>query len=135
MKKKVLIGVLSAVMLIGSATVALGATDTTKLTDLHNQMFSIKAQIIDQQVLDGTLTQEQADAIKQNIELHKQSIEDGTFTPGQGMLEGGMLTNMQGLKGRGMLRGVIHRQGMLTEGTQRQGMMTRGMQGQFNVQN
>ena len=97
MKKKLAIGVLGVALLVGGATTAFGATDQTKLNevkDLYKQMFTIQKQIVDKEVEAGALTQDQATAIKSNIDqrqqYHDQAIDNGQIVgPGMGMGPGG----------------------------------------------
>ena len=94
MKKKLAAGVLSVVLLVGGTTVALGATDSTKLEEikaLTQQMFGIQKQIVDKEVEAGLVTQEQADAMKKSIDQRQQysdqAIANGQV-PGLGMGKG-----------------------------------------------
>lgn len=92
MKKKLAAGLLSAALLVGGATAAFAATDTSKLSeikDLYQQMFSIQKQIADKEAENGLITAEQAkimkDAIDQRAKLQEQAIDNGqAFGPGGG---------------------------------------------------
>lgn len=93
MKKKLAVGLLSAALLVGGATAALGATDSSTLNDLKSltqQMFSTHQQIIDKEVKAGLITQQQGDAMKQFAEQREQAREQAlasgqVFSPGMGM--------------------------------------------------
>lgn len=93
MKKKLAIGVLSAVLLVGGATVAFGAdaVDATKLAEIKSltqQMFGIQQQIVDKQFEVGSLTQEQADKAKAFItkrQQHSNEVLESGKVPGIGM--------------------------------------------------
>ncbi|AGA67925.1 Protein of unknown function (DUF2680) [Desulfitobacterium dichloroeliminans LMG P-21439] len=81
MKKKIVVGVLSAAMLLGGAAVAWGAeaVDSTKLAEikaLTQEMFSIHQQIVDKEVEAGLLTQEQGDKMKEFMEERQQRSEE-----------------------------------------------------------
>ncbi|MCO1602239.1 DUF2680 domain-containing protein [Desulfosporosinus nitroreducens] len=90
MKKKLVVGVLSAALLIGGATAAFGATDSAKLDEIKSltqQMFGIQKQIVDKEVEAGLRTAEQADKMKQFIddrqEANEKALADGkVFGPG-----------------------------------------------------
>lgn len=80
MKKKLAVGVLSAVLLVGGATAVFGAdaVDSAKLDEIKNltkQMFGIQQQIVDKELEAGLITQEQADAAKNAIENRQQQSE------------------------------------------------------------
>ncbi len=67
MKKKLAAGVLSIVLLVGGATAAIAATDSSKLDEIKSltqQMLGINKQIVDKEVGAGLITQQQADAMK-----------------------------------------------------------------------
>lgn len=93
LKRKLAVGVLSAVLLVGGASVALGADaiDSTKLAEiktLTQQMFGIQQQIVDKEVGAGLLTQEQADKAKQSINQRQQHSDQALANgkvPGMGM--------------------------------------------------
>lgn len=93
MKRKLAIGVLSAVLLAGGATAAFGADaiDSTKLAEIKSltqQMFGIQQQIVDKEVEAGLLTQEQADKAKESINKRQQHSEEALTNgkvPGMGM--------------------------------------------------
>lgn len=93
MKRKLAVGVLSAVLLVGGATVAFGADaiDSTKLAEIKSltqQMFGIQQQIVDKEVEAGLLTQEQADKAKEFIDKRQQHSEEALQNgkvPGMGM--------------------------------------------------
>ena len=93
MKRKLAIGVLSAVLLAGGATAAFGADaiDSTKLAEIKSltqQMFGIQQQIVDKEVEAGLLTQEQADKAKESINNRQKHSEDALTkgkVPGMGM--------------------------------------------------
>ena len=90
MKKKLAAGVLSAVLLVGGATAAFGATDPDKLAEiktLTQQMFGIQKQIVDKEVEAGLRTSEQADTMKKFIDQRQQATEQAitngkVFGPG-----------------------------------------------------
>lgn len=92
MKKKLVVGVLSAVLLAGGATAAFGATDSAKLDEIKSltqQMFGIQKQIVDKEVEAGLRTTEQADAIKKFIDkrqaANEQALANGkVLGPGSG---------------------------------------------------
>ncbi|WP_088225648.1 DUF2680 domain-containing protein [Desulfosporosinus sp. FKB] len=101
MKKKLAIGVLSVVLLVGGATAAFAATDSSKLDEIKSltqQVFGIQKQIADKEVEAGIITQAQADAMKSSIDLRQQystqAIASGqVFGPGMGRMRGGMMYN------------------------------------------
>ena len=102
MKKKLAVGILSATLLVGGATAALGATDPSKLADIKSltqQMFGIHQQIIDKEVEAGLITQQQGDSIKQFATQREQAAEQAlangqVFGPGMGMrMRGGWFNN------------------------------------------
>lgn len=92
MKKGLIVGVLSAALLVGGATAAFGATDSVKLDEikgLTQQMFGIQKQIVDKEVEAGLRTAEQADKVKEFIDkqrqAHEQALENGeAFGHGMG---------------------------------------------------
>jgi len=70
--------ILALAMLVVGAVPAFGAVDQGKLKEiktLHQEMYSIKAQIIDKQVEAGILDQTKADKIKNAMKEHQQRIE------------------------------------------------------------
>lgn len=93
MKKKFAAGALSAVLLVGGATAAFGATDPDKLAEiktLTQQMFGIQKQIVDKEAEAGLLTSQQADTKKKFIDQRQQSSDEGlangkVFGLGKGM--------------------------------------------------
>lgn len=97
MKKKIAVGVLSAVMLLGGTAAVLGAdaVDSTKLAEIKSltqEMFGIQQKIVDKEVEAGLITQEQGDRAKEFIaERQQRSEEDlangkiGGFGMGKGM--------------------------------------------------
>lgn len=103
MKKRLIVGVLSAVLLVGGATTTFGATDSVKLDEiklLTQQMFGIQKQIVDKEVEAGLRTAEQADAMKGFIDKRQQASEqalaDGKlFGPGMGGKGMGMCDNLK----------------------------------------
>lgn len=102
MKKRLIVGVLSAVLLVGGATTTFGATDSVKLDEikaLTQQIFGIQKQIVDKEVEAGLRTAEQADAMKGFIDKRQQASEqaltDGkVFGPGIGGKGMGMRDNL-----------------------------------------
>ena len=98
MKKKLAVGILSAVLLVGGATAALGATDSAKLDEIKSltqQMFGIQKQIVDKQVEAGLRTAEQADTMKKFIDERQQASE-------QALAEGKVLGPCIGGNGMGI---------------------------------
>ncbi|AET69397.1 Protein of unknown function (DUF2680) [Desulfosporosinus orientis DSM 765] len=101
MKKKLAVGVLSAVLLAGGTTAVFGATDTSKLDEIKSltqQMFSIQKQIIDKEVDAGLRTAEQADIMKKSIDKRQEAsdkalAEGKVFGPGMGGKDLRMLDN------------------------------------------
>lgn len=91
MKKKIAAGVLSAVLLVGGAAAAIGATDSAKLDEIKSltqQIFGIQKQIVDKEVEAGLVTQVQADAIKKSIDQRQQHTDQELANgqvPGLGM--------------------------------------------------
>jgi hypothetical protein len=91
MKKKLVAGMLTTVLLVGGATAALAATDSAKLDaikSLTQQLFGIQKQIADKEVEAGLITQQQADAIKSSIDLRQKSSDQAIVNgqvPGLGM--------------------------------------------------
>lgn len=94
MKKKLAVGVLSAVLLAGGATAAFGATDTAKLDEIKSltqQMFGIQKQIIDKEVEAGLRTADQADIIKKGIDKRQEASDKALAegkVPGSGICGG-----------------------------------------------
>lgn len=78
--------------MVGGATVAFGATDPDKLSEiktLTQQMFGLQKQIVDKEVEAGLRTSEQADTMKKFIDQRQQSsdqalAEGKVFSPGMG---------------------------------------------------
>jgi len=95
MKRKVAIGVLSAVLLVGGAAAAFGAADSAKLDEIKSltkQMFGIQKQIVDKEVEAGLVTQQQADAMKKAIDQRQQKSDEAITNgkvPGLGKGMGG----------------------------------------------
>jgi len=78
MKKKLAVGFLSAVLLVGGATAAFGATDSAKLDEIKSltqQMFGIQKQIVDKEVEAGLRTTEQADTMKKFIDKRQEASD------------------------------------------------------------
>ncbi|EHQ91239.1 DUF2680 domain-containing protein [Desulfosporosinus youngiae] len=70
--------ILALAMLVVGAVPALGAVDQGKLKEiktLHQQMYTIKAQIIDKEVEAGILDQTKAEKIKEAMQKRQQKIE------------------------------------------------------------
>ncbi|SDH23776.1 DUF2680 domain-containing protein [Desulfosporosinus hippei] len=92
MKKKLVVGVLSAVLLAGGATAAFGATDSAKLDEIKSltqQMFGIQKQIVDKEVEAGLRTAEQAETMKEFIDKRQEASDNAlaegkVFGPGMG---------------------------------------------------
>jgi len=100
MKKKLAVGVLSVVLLVGGATAALGATDAAKLSEIKNltqQMFGIHKQIVDKEAEAGLITQQQADTMKKAIDQRQQNAEQA-LTNGQAVVPGLGMGMRGGLK-------------------------------------
>jgi len=103
MRKKLVVGVLSAVLLVGGATSVFGASDSAKLDEimsLTQEMFGIQKQIVDKEVEAGLRTAEQADTMKKFIDerqlAREQAIADGkVFSPGMGGKGMGMRDNFK----------------------------------------
>ena len=103
MKKKLAVGVLSVVLLVGGATAAFAAIDSSKLDEIKSltkQMLGIQKQIADKEVEAGLITQAQADAMKSSIDLHQQYSEQAiangqVFGPGMGRRGGATFNNGQ----------------------------------------
>lgn len=93
MKKRLAAGILTAALLAGGATAALGATDPDKLSEikgLYQQMFNLQKQIADKEAEAGMITSDQAASIKSNIDLKSQYNSQA--------LDSGVVPNM-GLRG------------------------------------
>jgi len=92
MKKKLAVGILSAVLLVGGATATFAATDSAKLDEIKSltqQMFGIQKQIVDKEVEAGLRTAEQAETMKKYLDerqdMHEQAISEGkVLGPGMG---------------------------------------------------
>ncbi len=89
MKKRLAVGVLSAVLLVGGATAVFAATDSTKLAEiktLTQQMFSIQKQIVGKEVEAGLRTADQGEAMNKAIDQRQQAadqaIDNGKVFPG-----------------------------------------------------
>jgi len=70
--------ILALAMLVVGTVPALGAVDQGKLKEiksLHQQMYTIKAQIIDKEVEAGILDQTKAEKIKNAMQERQQKIE------------------------------------------------------------
>lgn len=96
MKKNIIIGALSALLVIGGAAAAFAAVDSSKLDEIKNltgQMFGIQKQIVDKQAEAGMLTQDQADKIKKAIDQRQQKSDEAITNgkvPGVGFGKGKM---------------------------------------------
>lgn len=93
MKKRFAAGILTAALLVGGATAALGATEPDKLSEikgLYQQMFNLQKEIADKEAAAGMITPDQAAGIKNNIGLKSQSNSQA--------LDNGIVPNM-GLRG------------------------------------
>ncbi|MHB8077191.1 DUF2680 domain-containing protein [Desulfosporosinus fructosivorans] len=103
MKKKLAVGVLSVVLLVGGSTAAIAATDSSKLDEIKSltqQMLGIQKQIADKEVEAGIITQVQADAMKSSIDLRQQYSEQAiangqVFGPSMGKRGGATFNNGQ----------------------------------------
>lgn len=92
MKKRLAVGLLSAVLLVGGATAVLAAPDSTQLAelkDLVKQKFSLQKQIIEKEVGLGLRTADQGEAMKKSIDQRQQATEQAidngkVFAPGMG---------------------------------------------------
>ena len=92
MKKKLAVGVLSVVLLVGGSTAALGAMNPDQLAEIKamtQQIFVLQNQIVDKEKEAGLRTPEQADAMKKFIDQRQQSklkaLDEGkVFGPGVG---------------------------------------------------
>lgn len=101
MKKKLAVGVLSAVLLLGGATAAFATTDSSILDEIKSltqQVLSINKQIVDKEVAAGLITQPQADAMKSSLDLNQQNRDQAlangqVFGPGMGGRRGGAMYN------------------------------------------
>lgn len=96
MRKKLAAGILTASLLVGGATTAFAATDSTALTDikaLYQQTFGIQKQILQKEVEAGTVTQDQANTIQSMMDLRQkyqeQALDSGQIMgPGMGGMGG-----------------------------------------------
>lgn len=114
MSKKILITILSVVLLIGGATIALAATtdqastnpNLSEIKGLYDQIFSIQSQIIDKEVEAGVITQTQADIAKKNLQ-YSQQYQDQAIDNGGNYGYGGYggYGMMGGYGGYGMMGG------------------------------
>lgn len=92
MKKKLAAGLLTTALLVGGATSAFAATDSSKLADiksLYQQMFGVQKQILQKEVEAGAVSQEQANSIQSLMELRQkyqeQALDSGQILgPGMG---------------------------------------------------
>lgn len=92
MKRKLAVGVLSVVLLVGGATAAFGATDPDKLAEIKamtQEIFGLQTKIVDKQLEADLISPEKADAMKKFIEQRQQfsnqAIAEGkVFSPGMG---------------------------------------------------
>ncbi|KGK89641.1 hypothetical protein DP73_09915 [Desulfosporosinus sp. HMP52] len=92
MKKKLVVGVLSAVLLAGGATAVFAATDSAKLAEIKSltqQMFEIRKQIVDKELEAGLMTAEQAETMKEFIDKRQEASDNAlaegkVFGPGMG---------------------------------------------------
>ena len=112
MKKKLAVGVLSVVLLVGGATAAFGA-DSDKLAEikaLTQQMFSTQKQIIEKEVDAGLRTTEQADTMKKFID-QRQKLSDQALAEGK-VLGPGLRKGMDKAMGaKGMREGKLFNNG------------------------
>lgn len=98
MKKKLAVGVLSVVLLVGGATAAFGATDPDKLAEIKamtQEIFGLQTKIVDKQLEADLITPEKADAMKKFIEQRQQFSD-------QAIAEGKVFSPGMGGKGKGM---------------------------------
>ena len=101
MKRKLAVGVLSAVLLVGGATAAFADTNSSKLDEIKSltqQVLGLNKQIADKEVEAGLITQPQADAMKSSMDLNQknrdQALDNGqVFGPGMGGRHGGAMVN------------------------------------------
>lgn len=85
MLKKFTVSLLTLVFLALSAGTCLAAPDPAKLDELkalHQQMYTLKKQIVDKQLEAGLIDQEKSDKIKSFIDKRQQQIEED-FAQGQ----------------------------------------------------
>lgn len=102
MKKKLAVGVLSAVLLVGGATAAFATTVDSSVLDqiksMTQQVLVLNKQIVDKEVEAKMITQPQADAMKSSMDLNHQyrdqALANGqVFGPGMGGRHGGAMVN------------------------------------------
>ena len=101
MKRKLAVGVLSVVLLVGGATAAYGAADPSKLSEIKTmtqEMFGLQRNIVDKEKAAEIITSAQADAMKKFIDKRQQSgekalTEGKVFGPGMGDKGKGMRGN------------------------------------------
>ena len=89
MKKKVLGGILAAILIVALAIPAFAAISDSQKKDINNllsQIAELRKKIVDQNVAGGTITKDQGTQIKKNIdEANKYQEENsGNLTPGLG---------------------------------------------------
>lgn len=103
MKKKLAAGLLTAALLVGGATTAFAATDSSTLNDiksLYQQMFSTQKQVLQKEVDAGAVTQDQAGTIQSMMDLRQKYMEqalDSGQLIGPGMGRGYWYNNGQPL--------------------------------------
>lgn len=103
MRKKLMVGVLSAVLLTGGATTAFGAADSAKLDEIKSltqEMFGIQKRIVEKEVEAGLRTAEQAEKMNRFIDERQQAKEQAlangqVFSPGMGGKGMGMRNNFR----------------------------------------
>ena len=109
MKKKVVVGIISAILVLALAIPAFAAVSDTQKKDIGNlltQIAELRKQIVDKYVDAGVITKEQADTEKKNIDqtTKYQAENPDQIGPGSGC--GGYGNGMMGSStGYGMMRG------------------------------
>ena len=102
--KKGLIVILALVLVLGVSSFAMAASQgstfsrplwggdvpqlkitdeqQSKIASLFAQIFDVRKEILQQNVADGTITQEQAELMEERINAKRQAIESGQWGPG-----------------------------------------------------
>lgn len=109
MNKKVVVGIISALLVVALAIPAFAAvTDTQKkdISNLLNQIAELRKQMVDKYVDAGVITKEQAATAKENIDQATKYQAENPDQIGPGFGCGGYGNGgMMGGRGYGMMRG------------------------------
>lgn len=104
--KKAIVVVLALMLVLGVSSFAMAATDSStfscpfwganapqlkitdeqkaKITSLFSQMFEVRKEVLNQNVADGTITEDQAEFMEERMNAKKEAMESGQWGPGMG---------------------------------------------------